>query len=472
MVRYGGNTVMQSAEGVDGASEASCFRTPWHWYMHGIGLGYGAAAHDSDRAERLLRAARALCTVADTPFHTFTYKLLLLVTGCRGLDASAPDAADSRAAVDVGLFRLQGNPLHYIAMSALFVDCLARLDRLGGYRHTARRHLDLALRVAGRLPENDDRARYLKLQLLSRLFMAVARAGWTERLLEGTRGQTSYFQRVLQLAGRIDNRFLGDRALAILLAVIGLSGYARQVGRDIERRLGELFDGFEQQLRQLPDRSGDGVHSGQDYLLFPLSLTLGALPALGLQRYTDYGRNWVDAAVALFGQLTPRSRASQVLFLVSALEGLGRLDDCFPDRGQLIETCADAYLAGTDGLQMDDYLRCTYLVHLACQYGDPERLDTRIWDILAGALLRPPGQHTPGQYNKYGATFMRAAYVLSAIDRAGRLETLYGSGLLLPERLGRLQLDPQALQEDSPRLCLALIDAGLRKRPAGGDAGE
>jgi len=452
-----------------GEGESTCFRTPWHWYIHGLGLGQYAGHYDPCSAECLLQASRALHNIKDSPLHGFTHKLLyrILTQGGKASVGVRAGETSVEAVTDIASFRLEGNPAHYIQMATLLVSCLDKAGMLEDSLPGARRHLALAFATAEQLPEQDDRARYEKLQLMSRLFMAATHIHCTQ-LIHGEGGEgTSYVRSALQLAGRIENRFLKGRGTAIMLTAIGLAGAVDYAGADVETLVTDVLTDLDHQIQNPQTYRDDGVHSGLDYQVFPLSLMLNALPALGLEHFVGFRRNWLDTAVDLFDRLSPDSRASQVLFLVSALDGLGQRERYFPDKKDLLVQCVDDYLADTNGTRPDDYLRCTYLVHLAVQLESVESLNPRIQEILSGTLMRrlQRGGKDGGARNKYQSDTMLAAYSLSAFARLGQLETLFGSRALLPELIGRLEPDSDEFRCDSPKLCLALIDAALRLVP-------
>ena len=452
-------------------NESAYFRTPWHWYIHGLGLGQNAGSYESGSADCLLQASRALRNISDSPLHGFTHKLLcqILEQGEKAPVGALTGESPVGAATDIALFRPGENPAHYIQMSALFVSCLVRAGMLEEYLPNARRHLALAFATAEQLPERDDRARYEKLQLMSRLFMAATHIQSTRLILGKGRGEESYLQSALQLAGSIGNRFLKGRGTAVVLTTIGLAGIAEQAGPYIETLLTAVLTDLDHQIQNPQTYRDDGVHSGLDYLVFPLSLILNALPALGLERFVEYRRNWLDTAVSIFDRLSPDSRASQVLFLVSALESLGKLEVYFPHREELVAQCVGDYLASTNGLRPDDYLRCTYLVHLTVQLGKVAELNPQVLDVLSNTLIRrlQGGDRDGGVRNKYQSDTILAAYSLSAFARLGQLEALFGSRALLPKLIGQLVPDGDEFRCDSPKLCFALIDAALRLAPGG-----
>lgn len=440
--------------------EGACFRTPWHWYIHGLGLGQDAGPYAPVSADCLLRAGRALNDVSDSPLHDFTNKLLcqILAQGEKGTAGSV---------TGIALFHPGENPAHYIKMSALFVSCLARAGMLEEYLSNARRHLALAFTLAEQLPERDDRTRYEKLQLMSSLFMAATHIESTGLIRGQGRDEESCLQFALQLAGRIENRFLKGRGVAVMLTTIGLTGLSEHVQPDIEALLVDVLTDLDHQIQSPQTYRDDGVHSGLDYLIFPLSLILNALSALGLERFIGFRRNWLDTAVDVFDRLSPDSRASQALFLVSALDSLGALEVYFPYGGDLVAQCVDGYLASTNGSRPDDYLRCTYLVHLAVQLGVAEELNPQVMDVLSSALVcRLEHEDGGGDVrNKYQSDTMLAAYSLSAFSRLGQLEALFGNRALLPKLIGRLVPGSDEFRSDSPKLCFALIDAALRLVP-------
>ncbi|HEX3765461.1 MAG TPA: hypothetical protein VHW23_42490, partial [Kofleriaceae bacterium] len=223
--------------------------------------------------------------------------------------------------------------------------------------------------------------------------------------------------------------------------------------------LGQLLDQLDLQVELQLQRPTDGVHDGRDYLVFPLLLTLTALVPIRRLDLLDHRRRWLTVAADELAALSPRAQASQTLFHVALLRAAGTLAREVPDPAALVRETAGRYLAATDGRQLDDYLRCTYLVHLARQLGCPAALPDRIGDILADSPTQLDAAG-PFRATPYGSPLMLAAYVLSALH-AGAWPT--GHALCAVD-LASLIRCASPRSDDAvnlPRLGLALVDAAL-----------
>ncbi|MBE9209375.1 hypothetical protein IQ244_23310 [Nostoc sp. LEGE 06077] len=135
-----------------------------------------------------------------------------------------------------------------------------------------------------------------------------------------------------------------------------------------------------------------------------------------------------------------------------------------PDVVALFQECLTGYLQSTDGSKVDDYLRCTYLIHLACQLEQTDLIDPRVWSILLDSAAQNPSSQRYLE-STYGSSYMVAAYALSAFDRVGRLDELFCERVNLADAIAHFQDDAHATTIHSPRTAFALIETGLRMRP-------
>ena len=166
----------------------------------------------------------------------------------------------------------------------------------------------------------------------------------------------------------------------------------------------------------------------------------------------------------MFDSLSPASQASQITFLVLALAKLELLEIHIPNVITLLEQCMTRYLDSTDGLQVDDYLRCTYLVHLAYQLERPDLIQPRVWSILTNSLTQAI-ENKHYQQSSYGSSYMVAAYILSAFDKSDSLNLLFNEPIGFPQVINSFENNSQAATIYAPRLVFALVDIALRMRP-------
>ena len=209
-------------------------------------------------------------------------------------------------------------------------------------------------------------------------------------------------------------------------------------------------------MNNLSCRDSDGVHQGVDYYIFPLSLILNAIAVLGCHDYLTYKRDWISQAYSLFQTLNPTSQASQITFLLSAFDNLGVLNLHIPDVTDFFYQCMTRYLHGTDGVQVDDYLRCTYLINLAYQLGISDIIHPSIWSKLLDNVARLLGSESYLE-STYGSSYMVTAYALSAFDRIGRLDVLFGEKIHLPDVIKSFKDTPQITAIHSPRTAFASV---------------
>lgn len=396
----------------------SPFATPWHTVIHGLGLGRDPAGFDELRANRVLAVSDALARRFDDPFHAFVEELLRVIVA---------RAAGKTVRVRLGE-RLVGlsDPLVHAQACALLVDVMRKMELprdqvLGEQVRVALAHL-----VA--LPGASVRDRYQAAHLIGALLLAGVE--WLDQAELALAGAAAF-----RLLHSIPSAFHRGRGAAILLTILGIIGAPAKGLAECQLRL------LDRAFQRIPDDPPDGIHSGRDYRLFPLLLTLSVLGPH--QRYV-----WLEVARAELSQLAPRSRASQTLFYVAALREIGLLDRYVPDREALLRAAMEPYLADTDGRQADDYLRCAYLVHLARQLGCSEALSPRIARILADSVTVAASDRW--RDNPYASGFLVIAYLLSVtreLDLAAVVERVRDHSPIQRARLG-----------------LALVDEALRLR--------
>jgi hypothetical protein len=256
-----------------------------------------------------------------------------------------------------------------------------------------------------------------------------------------------------QLAAHIADSFYRGRAEAILLTVAGL------LRLDVADRLDGLLALIAGEFERVAARPSDGVHEGRDYRLFPLLLALTSSAVLGRTEELRRRRDWLALAAHELRALDPASRASQALFWVAALRDLGLIARYLPAPAAFVRETIDRYLVDTDGERDVDYLRCTYLIHLAHQLGCPEAIHPRLWQILGRALAQLPGSARRRE-NPYASGFMVVAYAWSASESGDDAPALD-----LERALHCIDEDAASVALHLPRLDFALMDAALRLRP-------
>lgn len=446
-------------------TERRIFPTPWHWCVHGLGLGQEASGFNSKKSDRLLEISLALFQKTTSDYYAFTHNLLQgIVATCEGV--SLGDRNFQKLAHEqftTAIQQLPTEPWEYARASALLTESLVKLGQMNTYRDDVYKHLEMAFQQVAALDVASDKLRYEKLQLFANLLLAAGQAGFLELLTARQQNGDTYVDIALQLATTISDVFYRGRGSAVIFSVLAIIGYGEQVCSG-QNHLQTLLDIFDADLNHSSTRSGDGVHEGADYYIFPLSLILNAIAVLERPDYLTYKRDWVQQTVSFFHSLSPASQASQITFFVYALDNLGMLDLYVPDVVTFFKKCMTGYLQSTDGSRVDDYLRCTYLIHLACQLERTDLLDPRVWSILLDSAAQTPGSQRYLE-STYGSSYMVAAYALSAFDRVGRLDELFGEKVNLADAIAHFQDDAQATAIHSPRTAFALIETGLRMRP-------
>jgi hypothetical protein len=454
-------------------NELRVFPTPWHRYVHGLGLGQVPVSFDPSKAQRLLETSRVVGQKTGRPYHAFAHELLQgILSACEAM-ALDGDAAGQQGQAElanaVAQLATLSDPWQYGRACAMLIESLVKLGRLEAHTHPLRQNAQVALQQVEALRPATDKDRYERLQLFGNLMLAVGQAGWTDLLTSPQPHGGTYIVSALQGIDTIAEVFYRGRGAAMVFTALGIVGCASSIWDGPQDYLHGILDVFDAELSQtsLTERAAyhDPVHSFADTFIFPLSLNLNAMAILNRPAYLTYKRDWVTEAVALFQLLPPPSRASQVMFYVGALSNLGVLDAHVPDMATFLRDCMDGYLQATDGTQVDDYLRCAYLVHLAWQIGQLELLTPRVWSILMTSLPRIAGSDLYCQ-SPYGSSYMVAAYTLSALDIGNRFETLFDDAINLLAAIDRFQEDADATTMTLPRLDFALIDAALRLRPA------
>ncbi|MFN6560859.1 MAG: hypothetical protein RMY28_013885 [Nostoc sp. ChiSLP01] len=449
-------------------NERRVFPTPWHWCVHGLGIGQEATGFDRQKSDRLLEISLALSRKTNTSYNTFAYHLLNgILAKCEAVSFNSCLAQErSHDEFKKAIDQLPREPWQYARACALLTESLVKVGQLEPYRHLVRWHLERALEQVTKLDLSSDKLRYEKLQLFANLLLAVGHAEFTDLLVLQQENGDTYADKALQLAATISDVFYRGRGSAIIFSVLAIIGSREQVCTGRQNHLQTLLNIFDSELNDSLARDSDGVHEGADYYLFPLSLILNAIAVLDCPDYLTYKRDWVEQAVSLYHTLSPASQASQITFFIYALDNLGVLDVYVPDIVRFFHQCMKGYIQSIHDFRVDTYLRCTYLIHLACQLGCPDILHPSIWSIFSNNAAQIFGSKHYLKSN-YGSSYMVAAYALSAFDRIGKLDMLFSSELTLPNAIGGFQDNPESTAINSPKTVFALIETGLRMRPIG-----
>lgn len=451
--------------GVAVTNERRVFPSPWHWCVHGQGLGQLPTGFDLKSANLLCEVGLAVKQSDQNPFHIFAQSLVQdIIAVCA---EKSPEVKALSRSTHTNFYQtlalLPRDTWQYARACAVLTETLVKLGKLTNYDSILRMHMDIALKRVEALAPETVKGRYEKLQLLASLFLASGQAGWTDLLTSQPPHGISRIYNALRMTEDIPDLFYRGRVAATLISVVATIGYGYVVCGDRLDYMRNLLDAFDAQLDQLATRSSDGVHENFDYCLFPLSLTLNAIALLGRPEYLEYRRNWAAQAATYFATLAPASRASQMLFYVHALENLGVLGAYVPNLKSLLSESIEAYLRQVgDSVSSYAYLRCTYLIQMAHQFGYPDVLPPKIWNILATSGTH--FQHT--QSPTYGSGYMIAAYTLSAFIGGDRIAALAQEEGDLPTAVAAIKATQADAALNLPKLDFALIDAALQLRPA------
>lgn len=435
--------------------------TPWHWFVHGLGLGQNPTGFAAEHAARIRSLGRAVVQHYGGGFPVFVTELVeVILAAC---DPAVRQSPGHDAVVQLG-DHIAGlsDPREQARACAIAIESLVKLGALVPDSEVLQRQLSNALARMMALPAANGRARYEHVHLIANLLLAAARAGWTELL------PPTVFELGAQLLGPVDDLFYFGRAAATWATTLAV--VRRRQADDTGELLRAVLDRVDAQIDGPRDRASDGAHEGRDYLAFALFLTLGAIGATGRVDLLDYKRRWLEVAPGDLASLNPRARSSQTLLFVSLLRNLGILARHVPDPAALVRAAAAGYLAATDGFQHDDYLRCTYLVHIARQLGCLTELPERIGQILAETWPQL-GSPSPHRGTPYGSPLMFVAYVLSAMH-SGDWDAAHP---LWKVDLASIVRSASERSDDGvtiPRIGFALIDAALCLRASAAPGSE
>ncbi|WP_126453227.1 hypothetical protein [Sulfuriflexus mobilis] len=254
--------------------------------------------------------------------------------------------------------------------------------------------------------------------------------------------------------------FYQVRSAALLFTTMADMGLGERIiggGRD---HLSWILDVVDQQLLKPSIYEPDGVHENRDYLFFPLSLLINAIVQTGLLNYLSYKRDWLEELDMLYRSLSPRSRASQSMFYVLALENIEVSKRYIRHSRKFLQGCVQDYLEVSDSRSMDDYLRISYLIHLAGHVGHLDILPECLWVRLEDRLNR--NEMNCQGTSPYGSYYMVLAYTLSSYHLTGHLNELDLDGAY--KNLKAIDANRNCADLNVPKLDYVIIDIALQMR--------
>lgn len=446
--------------------ERRIFSTPWHWYVHGLGLGQDPIGFQPDKSPQLLSMSLALVQKTGSKYHFFTHYLLQATLEACAYLSLGDHLAQSRANdhFKTCIHYLPQEPWQYARACAVLSESLVKLMFVEPFKDVIRQHLQKAMRQLVQLSPESDKYCYEQVQMLASLMLAAGQTECLDVLEQKVEGKDNYIECILKMAANISEPFYYGRGSAIAFSVLAIVGNAEQIYDGQQDYLRILLETFDQLLNSPSIRNSDGVHQGADFCIFPLSLILNAIAVLDCPEYLSYKRNWPQQALSIFQFISPASKASQISFLIHSLNNLGIIEDYISDMSIFFKDCMSGYLQETDGLQVDDYLRCTYLIHLAFQFNRTDWVDSRIWSILRDNIGQL-GDVNRSLESTYGSSYMMAAYALSVFDQSDDLGSLFNEDFNLTGATLLFNDAPASAVIHSPRAAFALLEAGLRMRP-------
>ena len=434
--------------------ELAVFGTPWHWLAHGLGVGQQPEGFDPARAVRVLSISDSVNRRFESDSHRFVDALVrAIVSHCEVPLTAAPSSLME------ALLRLRG-PYDHARACALLIESLAKIRLPSPDEARLEAQWAAALKSVTAVSAASDSERYRNLHLLVNLFLAAGQAGWTNTL--SSQSAHRAYQTAWRLVDSIKQPFYRTRAAAILVTVLSLLGRHDVLQHDGQDRVADLIELNAAEFQRVPSYRFDGVHFDRDFRLFPLLLSLSAIAVSNRFDCLHCYGDWLSTAAHEIRALNASSRASQSLFWVSAMRNLGMLSTYVRDPRSFVHETIQIYLENTDGQRPDDYLRCTYLVHLARQLGCPDLISHRIWEIVAKSVTDIIGSDLYRE-NPYASGFMIVAYALSTTNAR---EPGPKPGMDLTEAVFRIEHEPAAVATQLPRLGFSLVDAALRLRKA------
>lgn len=414
------------------------YATPWHWCLHGLGLGEMTLPGEPV-------ASRALCDIA---MHCPGADLQRAATTLIRATAFRDDDGEPSSTAGTQKDRLDdvcqaisalSSPIEAAFLSALFAQCA------GAAGHPSLAWPCVARAISGldRMRPHSDRQRYERVYL----YTALVRAG-AGPLGDGPHDTlTQTAARAARHLTTIEDPFYRMRATALLAGVLAERGDALEVEA--------LFHPLGPQLRAARERPADPVHAGPDYALFCLCLAITASAMAGRSDWLQRDTDWIAHADVLLDEVGPRSRPSMGLFYTIAMVSIGRLDPSHAATVALFTRAMREYLDVADGHSVDDYLRCTYLVHWGCLLGQRAQLDPRLFELLRRTLASDAAWQAEGQpETSYSSGYTVMAYALTVaglpeLDLGRPLHALAGD---LKSRLGA---------HAAPRSCALRLTAAL-----------
>ncbi len=144
------------------------FSNPWHWCVHGLGIGQEPIGFEPDKSDRLLEISLALFQQTNIGYYVFINHLLHgIVETCAALSLNNK-LAQQRAydQFTSAIEHLPSESWQYVRACALLTESLVKLGQLETHRYNVHRRMGIAFKQVVKLDADNDKISYEKLQLL------------------------------------------------------------------------------------------------------------------------------------------------------------------------------------------------------------------------------------------------------------------------------------------------------------------
>lgn len=408
----------------DSVATANGFVTPWHKFVHGLGLGYPVSDYNHTSIENLISMDKVLLDTHRTPYQVFIHRLfnwiIVFIEPDNDVNTPAANASSFEKILDA-MARLDED-LERARACCLLLECISSLGVIELYKYQLLPALFASLAAIEDLDCDTDKVRYEKQHLRLHLLRVAAEYGWTVLLSRRTCDNTDYVNEAIESLCRMNDYFYLVRSAALLLITMSDIGLIdRVIGKD-HNYLSWVLDVVDKNFSTPTAYAPDGIHENNDYLFFPLCLLVNSIAYTGSATYLNYKRDWPGVLDTLYWSLSPRSRSSQAMFYVLAHKNLEASSHHLHDQAKFLQGCIHDYLEVSDGKQMDDYLRTCYLIHMAGHLGHLDILPPSLWTRLKNSLYE--NDNYSEETSPYGSYYMVLAYTLSSYHLAGRLNEL------------------------------------------------
>jgi hypothetical protein len=365
-----------NSTGAHHTSQIDVSSSPWHVCVHGLGLG-SAACSEADIQPLLSISATLLQRNPNQAGQWVVHTLLELLTAAAGGHTRRMAEAEQRV-LDLLPRLAAAKDRAHAAAAALQV--LAQLGAEATADSVVRLYLRHTLRDLLEGHTGSERECYhclsAAIQLLDAANLACRTMPWHQVQLN------AHFESVMTQVRRLERTFHRQRLTAVLLDIGGARPWRHQELAGWTERLDLLL----QECTELrgPLLPADEIHTGLDYLCFPLSLTLRTASRSPDGRRLAIASGAVDMAQWLCERLGAASKASQLALLIDALARL----DAVPARTlrTQLSTALEAYLHCSSLEDADAYLRATYLIYAAQRLDCLERVSFSLYARLNHAV--------------------------------------------------------------------------------------